>query len=302
MTAKPDYAAKGFWLEAAEKAGQETRNRGLAWIVGWALVVCILCETILALQQGAWGSLFTRTHHIDYLTPDQSALTQAETGVGSNGEWTPIMSTFEGVQMVLVPAGCYMMGSEDGYDDEQPVHEVCFDEPFWIDMYEVTNAQYGSSGRWLGDNRPRESVSWRDAVVHCESRGARLPTEAEWEYATRGPDGTVYPWGDSFVADNAVHWDNSHRQTAAVGSRPDGASWIGAMDMIGNVEEWVADWYGTYPSEAQVNPSGPDSGDYRVLRGGSWATDPFYLRGALRIWYVPDLTIYDNGFRCARDY
>jgi serine/threonine-protein kinase len=209
------------------------------------------------------------------------------------------MRTFEGVEIALVPAGCFMMGREDGSDNEQPVHEVCFDEPFWIDIYEVTNAQYGSSGEWEGDNRPRERVSWHDAVAHCESRGARLPTEAEWEYAARGPDGLVYPWGDSFIRDNVVYSGNSHRQTAAVGSRPDGASWVGALDMGGNVWEWVADWYGTYPSEAQVNPGGPSSGSERVLRGGSWLNYPDSLRGDQRVRLNPDFTYDDDGFRCA---
>ncbi len=228
--------------------------------------------------------------------------------VTRNADWEPIIQDFDGVEMALVPAGCFMMGSESGDSDEQPVHEVCFDEPFWIDVYEVTNAQFGSAAsdctEWSSDdNQPRICVNWYDAAAHCESREARLPTEAEWEYAARGPDGLVYPWGNEFVADNVVYDDNSGGETASGGSQPGGVSWVGAYDLSGNVWEWVADWYGAYPSTAQVNPSGPGSGDYRVFRGGSWHRYGVNVRAANRYWILPGSSYsYRLGFRCARDY
>jgi formylglycine-generating enzyme required for sulfatase activity len=226
--------------------------------------------------------------------------------VAHNADWEPVIQDFDGVEMALVPAGCFMMGSND-YSDEQPIHEVCFDAPFWIDVYEVTNGQFGSAASdctdWSSDeNQPRICVDWYEAVAHCEARGARLPTEAEWEYAARGSDGLVYPWGNEFVPDNVAYYANSGGQTANVGSRPGGVSWVGAYDMSGNVWEWVADWYGAYPGEAQVNPTGSGSGSSRVLRGGSWTLDALNLCGAYRERGNPDGAGVDVGFRCARDY
>jgi serine/threonine protein kinase/formylglycine-generating enzyme required for sulfatase activity len=202
--------------------------------------------------------------------------------VTRNADWTPVTQTFDGVEMALVPAGCFMMGEEG--DSEQ-----CFDAPFWVDVYEVTNAQYGSSGQWAGDNQPRETVSWYDAAAHCEARGARLPTEAEWEYAARGPDGLLYPWGNEFIADNVVYSDNSGGQTADVGSRPGGVSWVGAYDMSGNVREWTSSLFG--------------GGDYRVGRGGSWFDSVDLVNTTDRSSHDhPIDTSTHGGFRCARDY
>ena len=228
----------------------------------------------------------------------------AENGVSSNDEWTPYTEEFNGVEMALVPAGCYMMGSENGYENETPVHEQCFDKPFWIDVYEVTNAQYGS-GSVFGDNRPHVQVSWFDAVAHCESRGTRLPTEAEWEYAARGPDNLTYPWGDEFVADYVVYGDNSGGQTGNVGSRPGGASWVGALDMSGNVWDWVSSIDGGYPyraSDGREADGNTDSSSSRVLRGGSWGDNAFNLRAANRYWYDSDFADGVTGFRCARSF
>ena len=222
--------------------------------------------------------------------------------VTRNAEWTPIIQLFDGVAMARVPAGCFRMGSDDGESDEQPVHEVCFDAPFWIDNAEVTNVQYGSEGIFKGADRPREFVFWNEARDYCERRGARLPTEAEWEYAARGPDNLIYPWGDSFVADRVVYVGNSNSQTARVGSRPViSGSWVGAFDLSGNVAEWVADLYGPYSSGRQVNPSGPSSGDYYVARGGDYNfPDLSYLRATRRNRVTPGFKYLNIGFRCAR--
>ncbi len=241
------------------------------------------------------------------LSPGERARALAEAGVSSNDEWTPYTEIINDVEMALVPAGCFMMGSEDGDADESPVHEVCFEEPFWIDLTEVTNGQYGSEGRFSGADRPRETITWTDSLAHCESRGARLPTEAEWEYAARGPDALVYPWGNTFIGDNVVFSDNSGGQTAEVGSRPGGVSWVGALDLSGNVWEWVNDWYdaGYYDTlvDGVVNPQGADSGSYRVLRGGSWnVNNSTVLRGAFRNGLYPTESDFSLGFRCALSY
>lgn len=233
----------------------------------------------------------------------------AETGVAHNADWTPYTEEIDGVLMALVPAGCFQMGSIDGYDDERPVHEVCFEEPFWIDVYEVTNGQFAVFGgqaryssNWTETDRPRDRITWPEADAFCRSRGTRLLTEAEWEYAARGPDGLIYPWGNNFAAGNVVYMGNSGEHTWAVGSRPGGASWTGALDLSGNVWEWVSDLYGDYLAERLVNPQGARTGDGRVLRGGSWINNNLGLRATYRSWKFPLYLVDINGFRCALSY
>ncbi|MDX1994376.1 MAG: SUMF1/EgtB/PvdO family nonheme iron enzyme [bacterium] len=258
------------------------------------------------------------------LSPEQIALTPQT----SNAAWQPYITERDfgdGVPMVLVPAGCFMMGSEDGNEDEQPVHEVCFEEPFWIDRYEVRQGDFERLGGvkanengFNGENRPVERITWFEARDFCVLRGARLPSEAEWEYAARGPDNLVYPWGNQFVADNGVFSDNSNSQTAEVGSRPGGMSWVGAYDLSGNVWEWVNTVYGiddgdfdfsengerrfAYPySDSDGREQDSESRTYvRVLRGGSWVINVDYLRSASR--YGGDPVGWGNGFgfRCSR--
>jgi formylglycine-generating enzyme required for sulfatase activity len=218
-----------------------------------------------------------------------------------NADWTPIIGYF-GIEMVQVPAGCFEMGHEAGRRDERPVTEICLDT-FWIDRYEVTNAQYGEAGNFAGDQRPRENLTWFEARDFCASRDARLPTEAEWEYAASGPDNLIYPWGKTLIEDNLVFDRNSNNETADVGSRPDGVSWVGAYDMAGNVWEWVSDWYDNdfYKNSPSQNPTGPSRGGFKVIRGGSWNSNPRTLRSADRYWDPPSFrSLYAPGFRCAK--
>jgi len=237
-------------------------------------------------------------------TPTPDPLELAQAGVENNTDWTPIEQEFDGVTMVLVPAGCFDMGSNDDDSDEQPIHEICFDEPFWIDKYEVTNAQFGSIGCSAYSSepdQPRNCVDWFEASDFCESRAARLPTEAEWEYAARGVDSWVYPWGNDFEGNNVVYGSNSGGETASVGSRPRGASWVGAMDMSGNLWEWVSSWYLDYPYDAGHEDS-INNYNYRVLRGGSFVNTSNALRSANRFRRFSDIVSNDYGFRCARSY
>ena len=253
---------------------------------------------------------------------DEYAYQLAETGVTRNVDWIPHIEIVDGVEMALVPAGCFMMGSEDGGRFEQPVHQVCFDEPFWIDVTEVTQAQFadfgGQAGRgsyffdlMSGGNLPREGITWIEADAFCQRRGVRLPTEAEWEYAARGPDGLIYPWGNEFAPDKVVYnyGPDPATQTRPVGSKPGGASWTGIFDMSGNVEEWVNDWLSeTYYGELDegvVNPQGPVVGESRVRRGGAWSPmNPLCLRSAFRVGGGNSSVMETNdlGFRCARSY
>jgi serine/threonine-protein kinase len=269
--------------------------------------------------------------------------------------------------MVYVPAGEFEMGSsedqfqeivdqcvDDGndrencegwYEVEKPQHAVALDA-FWIDKYEVTNAQYAAflndqgnqeegGTTWLelesehslieeddgrfqpkkgyGDH-PVVEVSWYGARAYAAWVGARLPTEAEWEYAARGPDSLVYPWGNEFDCtrgnfDDETTYDDyvvpggegcdGFVETAPVGSFPGGESWVGALDMAGNVWEWVADWYAEdfYSRSPDANPTGPTSGVSRVVRGGSWIDLHRRARCASRYWSHPHGRSNHHGFR-----
>jgi formylglycine-generating enzyme required for sulfatase activity len=243
-----------------------------------------------------------------------------------------------------VDAGNERDDCEGWFGDEKPAHTVSLDG-FWIDKHEVTNAQFAAflneegnqeegGVTWLeldsdhclieesgGEFQPKSGyadhpvvdVSWYGAKAYAEWVGGRLPTEAEWEYAARGPEGQIYPWGNEFDGTRlnfcdvncafdlrATGYDDGYEETAPVGSFPDGASWCGALDMAGNVWEWVADWYdGDYyarsPSE---NPGGPEEGDRRVVRGGAFLTIENGVRCAARLDGThPRYRYGDFGFR-----
>ena len=206
----------------------------------------------------------------------------------------------DGGTLVWVPSGKFMMGSNEGGSDQQPVHEVELDG-FWIGQCEVTNAQYRdfwrAKGRTFrpdnsqGDNHPVVYVTWQEAVDYCEHYGLSLPTEAQWEYAARGPQSLRFPWGNDWGKRKCCHDNNRgpRNRTFPVGSFPQGASPFGALDMTGNVFEWCAEWYGKdyYKEAPRKNPLGPSSGIAHVLRGGSW-DHVFAHRSADRYYHKPD--------------
>lgn len=265
----------------------------------------------------------------------------------------------DGMELAYVPGGSFRMGSGKE-DDEAPIREVTLD-PFWIDLREVTNAQFeifvaatghttsaeenAASYRFVGYDEdwervagadwrhpagdgseltvqrqaPVTHVSWVDANAYCRWVGGRLPSEAEWEYAARGPLTNTYPWGNSFSAEKlnscglecGFDWHSNlggdgYEHIAPVGSYPDGASWIGALDMAGNVYEWMKDWYQAdyYAEQENLNPQGPAdmSGDpLKVVRGGAWFDDSFHVRSADRFRWNFRLANDSIGFRCVQD-
>jgi formylglycine-generating enzyme required for sulfatase activity len=252
----------------------------------------------------------------------------------------------DGMVMVYVPAGEFEMGISEAdvegifaqcehlsgtgecnrslIEEESPKHLVILDG-FWIDQTEVTNAQYtlcvvagacqasayADNGVYNGDSYPVVGVSWYDASAYCQWAGGRLPTEAEWEYAARGPHQRIYPWDGAFDGTRLnycdincpndwreAEYDDGYERTAPVGSFPDGASWCQALDMAGNVWEWVEDWLGRYPSDAQRNPVGPATGDFKNVRGGSWVNGQLAARTTHRRHPLPTERVDFIGFRC----
>ncbi len=187
-----------------------------------------------------------------------------------------------GAKMVWVPAGQFEMGSSDGAADERPVHRVQISKGFWLSKTPVTIAQWkrycGETGTALPeemlsptDDYPMWGASWEDAEAYCRYFGLSLPTEAQWEYAARGPQGRLYPWGDRWDSTLCCNEDNPGPDgfNCPVGSHPDGASWCGALDMAGNLSTWCADWYSEsyYANSPAVDPQGPETGAERVQRG-----------------------------------
>lgn len=257
----------------------------------------------------AWTRTFTPTPTSTLIPPDCTEIGQ---------EW---VSPIDGMTLVCVPAGEFTMGSDSGYDNEFPRHSVFLDA-YWIDQTEVTNAQYArcvadgdctapSSSKY-GDpdyaSHPVVYVSWYEAEAYCTWAGRALPTEAQWEKAARGTDERIWPWGNEFDCRKVNVYGSScdgFSRTAPAGSFPDGASPYGVLDMSGNVWEWVEDWYdgnyyATYPKNNwPANPTGPESGTFRVLRGGSWFYVQSVARVSLRVRNDSD-RYDDGGFRCTR--
>jgi eukaryotic-like serine/threonine-protein kinase len=285
--------------------------------------------------------------------PSAGAVVLASGASAAGGALAPPAPCPQG--MIAVPGGSFFMGSDEGLAIEKPAHQVLL-EPFCIDRFEVTVKKYkacsdegrckraGATNVWVGitskdsaafdplcnirqpeakASHPINCVDWEMAEQYCREQGERLPTEAEWEFAARGPDGRKYPWGDDDPAADRLNacgkecmaWglkngvdekamydaDDGFPNTAPVGSFPKGASRYGVEDVVGNVWEWVADWYGPYSPTESKAPTGPTQGDEKVVRGGSWnGSYAAWVRPTFRYKDAPSKRSYGYGFRCAK--
>ncbi len=225
--------------------------------------------------------------------------------------------------MVEIPEGGFTMGFDgtQALEDERPKHQVWLDA-FAIDQYEVTTARYAqflaaekrqAPWQWetvdlmLHGDRPVIGVDWYDAEAYCRWNGKRLPTEAEWEKAARGTDGRLYPWGNEVptkqLANFALGARFSYNQVLLpVQSFEQGKSPYGLYQMAGNVYEWVQDWYlsNYYETSPEKHPQGPEQGQFKVLRGGSWSDLPKYLLSYSRFKLPPETRNSYIGFRCVK--
>lgn len=241
------------------------------------------------------------------------------------------------VPMILIPGGPFDMGSDRGQAfPDYPSHTIVLSD-FYIDQHEVTNKNYAkcvaefacsppqstrsfTRDKYYGDPQYKDypviNVNWDDAQTYCEWRGGRLPTEAEWEKAARGTEGRTFPWGDTFTAENLNFcdtncpaetsnpaYDDGFADTAPVGSFSSGASPYGALDMAGNVWEWVGDWFDRdfYSVSAPENPTGPTSGEERVVRGGSFFYPDTFATTTSRVGMNPESYYGFTGMRCVYD-
>jgi len=240
--------------------------------------------------------------------------------------------------MVYVPPGSFQVGSSQAdveaaiamcnlypnqwkdcnpgwFEIESPQYSATLDG-FWIDRTEVTNAQYehcveskfckpsrlANNPAYNGEDYPVAGIPWQDAVDYCSWVGGKLPIETEWEVAARGPQSSIFPWGDEFDCGRAnlydldTRCDDGFSEPSPVGSFPDGVSWCGAYDLSGNVWEWVANPFWEYPFNNETTEPVP-AAQY-VLRGGSWGYPPAFSRSAYRYLVPPDADYLAVGFRC----
>jgi formylglycine-generating enzyme required for sulfatase activity len=295
------------------------------WLIAAGILTTLLVVGVVVALLLAGGRPPTAPPHTP-LPPLAEVTPDPRQAVIRNADWTPYVRPYDGVEIALVPAGCFEMGSLEGLENETPVTERCFDTPFWIDRYEVTNAQYRRcvearvcappSNRAYYDNpefadHPVVYVDWFQAGVYAAWRGGALPTEAQWEYAARGPDSAAYPWGGMFDGtllnfcdvNCTFDWrdpdaNDAHMLTAPVGSYDSGESWVGALDMSGNVWEWTTTRFETYPYTPDDGREIQDTSNRpRVLRGGSWFSSANGARAAFRLRDTPFNRLDSAGFR-----
>ncbi len=214
------------------------------------------------------------------------------------------------MEFIKIPAGCFLMGSNKGFDFEAPVHKVCVDS-FYLGKYEVTQKQWAilkqnDFSKFKGENHPVQRVSWNDAKNYIQqlnnvekTQKYRLPSEAEWEYAARGGTATEFFWGDKIDNDYVWYFGTSDYKAHPVGLKKPNP--FGLYDILGNVWEWVEDWFSNdyYKNSPTQNPKGPETGRFKVKRGGSQANLISHIKSHTRYRAPPIKRHYINGFRIA---
>ncbi len=323
---------------AAEKVTQPSATRpSWVWILGGLFAVVVLLGILIGGGLFLYNEFIRErtptpqaTETAFTATPEGSATpTQTEVPTPTS-EATPTalptrIEDEQGVLMALVPAGPFLMGSNYGAEEERPEHTVTLDD-FYIDLYEVTNALYAVCVQARACRQPLQvssathtdyygnaefadfpvlHVTWSMAQDYCTWRGGRLPTEAEWEKAARGTDGRLFPWGMEATCQLANFWMSGAGclgEVTRVGSYPSGVSPFGLFDMAGNVWEWVMDWFDPtyYARSPAENPTGPEEGIHRVVRGGAWHGGVYQIRTTTRGRNLPDQGYNYVGFRCVR--
>jgi formylglycine-generating enzyme required for sulfatase activity/tRNA A-37 threonylcarbamoyl transferase component Bud32 len=306
-------------------------------VESWKRVLQIRAIGATALFVVVLGALIWLFSAVGKSSPPATDLEQAETSGTSSGqtatepsgESLPPQPANTPENMVYIPPGDFIMGSESEFSDQRPRHKVNLNA-YFIDMYEVTNAEYKKFAEATGHpepivkefwaepfnwhngtyppgkgDHPVALVNWDDAAAYAKWAGKRLPTETEWEKAARGADERKWPWGNKWEVDRCNTAESFLNSTQPVHSFAKGKSPYGCFNMAGNVMEWTADWYSeSYYREAPSrNPFGPLTGAYRVARGGAWDSNlNLYVRASYRQYFSPHTKNSDLGFRCAKDY
>jgi formylglycine-generating enzyme required for sulfatase activity len=244
-----------------------------------------------------------------------------------NTDWTPIImplgeivpdTPMPEMEMCLVPVGKFMMGSDEYGNDEKPIHEQKITQPYWIARYPVTNAQWRKAvengivnepkdTEWYNDIRlaktPVVYVDWYQSMAFTQWIKGQLPSEPLWEFAARGMENWIYPWGNEWDSECCIYEKNPEYgkiKPAPVILKPEGASWVGAMHLSGNIWEWQLSAYGTYPYNATDGRENTANESDRGLRGGSWNAHYKYMRSSYRYWYGAFDSYGYLGFRCIR--
>ncbi|MCF6277196.1 MAG: SUMF1/EgtB/PvdO family nonheme iron enzyme [Anaerolineales bacterium] len=331
-------------VDAVEQADSEFLWKTyLGWIAAFAGIAALAFAVTLWLrpvrsapmpQPAPTQTLFPSPTHPPFTATAASVPTATATVTAippTTPTVTPVrtLSDASGAEMILIPSGSFLMGSDGSEADETPAHTVLLGD-FYMDAYEVTNAQYSRCVDALDcalpvntsyyvkerfNDHPVVFVDWQRAADYCAWRRARLPSEAEWEKAARGATHSDYPWGSTFNG-NALNfcdascrnswatgqYNDRYAQTSPVGLFPAGQSIYGVYDLAGNVAEWVDDWYAAdyYKMSPLENPLGAQGGRHKVLRGGSWYSNSVDVRTYKRDDLAPNTAFNYIGFRCAR--